>query len=106
MNTGLKQVDYDGRYTYSNYRDSSREEERSVLRVYPEPSHEMQTSCQWSIRVKVDINVYDNVGRLVLGHVYNDIMEGSDMKTQISRNDLSNGVYHVPNRRGRRATQP
>ena len=93
----LRHVDYDGRYTYSNVVEIAVERGGTIsTEVYPNPSHgDVTIHVNGVSGVKVDINVYDNVGRLVLGHVYNDIMEGSDMKTQISRNDLSNGVYHV-----------
>ena len=93
----LRQVDFDGKVSYSNTIDIE------VLRtdvvktsIYPNPSiGQVNIEVSAGEGKKVVANIYDSQGKLVISNVINAISEASEMKSTIDAGALSKGVYFV-----------
>ena len=93
----LRQVDYDGRYSYSHPISIVIERKGDIkTEVYPNPSRgNVQIHVNGKAGLALEIDVYDNVGRKVIDNLYEGTMSSSDMIRSIDKGMLANGVYHI-----------
>jgi hypothetical protein len=93
----LRQVDFDGKVTVFDPIKIRVERKGSFKTIiYPNP-----TVSHINIEVtapegsKVNVDIYDNNGRLILKSVLEGISEGKELSSVIEAGRLSKGVYHV-----------
>lgn len=89
----LKQIDLDGKFTYSNIasvyfsKDNS-----SIVSIYPNPVKDQTTIDFYTERAgKVKMEVYDSKGALVSSQTYNSVTGMN--RTTINVQSLSTGIY-------------
>lgn len=91
----LKQVDYDGSYTYSDAIevDLSIPVEFSLAQNYPNPFNPVTTiNYSLSTRSKVELKVYNILGKQVVSLV-NQMQEVGNHQVQFDASKLASGVY-------------
>jgi hypothetical protein len=93
----LKQVDFDGRYTYSAPIEIRVERRGEVsTSIYPNPSvGKVTVEITVGEGSKVVADLFDNTGRLVQANLVNRVSEGKEMSTVIDGSILSKGVYYI-----------
>ena len=86
----LKQVDFDGRFEYSDVITVEIEKQQTSINVYPNPSKGLY-NIQWSenISSQTNLEVFDMTGRLV----HNEIIENNT--SQLNLEHLMNGNYFL-----------
>ncbi len=91
----LKQIDFDGHYTYSNVVNLSESLPVSLVldQNYPNPFNPSTTiSFALPVKSNVTLNVYNLVGQKVLNIINGNLEEGSH-KYNIDASNLSSGIY-------------
>ena len=93
----LKQVDFDGRFTYTSPIEIRVERKGGVsTSIYPNPSvGKVNVEITVGEGIKVVADLYDNTGRLVQAKVINGVSEGEEMSAVIDGSILSKGVYYI-----------
>ncbi|MBK9743571.1 MAG: carboxypeptidase regulatory-like domain-containing protein [Saprospiraceae bacterium] len=93
----LRQVDFDGRESYSSIVEIKVDRKaENGSKIYPNPSvGQVNISVTANEGQKVEANVYDNTGRIVLGSLINTVSEGKDIDSIIERGILAKGIYYV-----------
>jgi hypothetical protein len=91
----LKQVDVDGKFTYSNIVDINVNRRLAAeAKIYPNPANNfVNVSISGSDGAKVELDVYDNTGRLVIRGLLNTVMDSGHMESLIPLDRLDPGVY-------------
>ncbi len=97
-NYRLKQVDFDGQYRYSNivkipvYREVS----GFTTALYPNPTEDKSTlEIHASKGMKINVEIYDGVGRLCHPFVFNGVLETDVEKIPLDKIHLPKGMYHI-----------
>jgi uncharacterized repeat protein (TIGR01451 family) len=91
----VKQVDVDGKYTYSNEVSVVQNTINSVD-IYPNPAKGMTNmNIQLASDTKLDIKIYDNAGALVRSVKSNELMERGSYTETLNIAGLASGVYNV-----------
>ncbi len=91
----LKQVDYDGNFTYSKTISiNNRQTDKSIISIYPVPS-ENELHCEfYSARAsEINISVADVVGNVVKNEKVKAVKGMNDLKLNI--NELPQGMYFL-----------
>jgi hypothetical protein len=93
----LKQVDFDGKFEYSNLVniDVSR---KGIVKtvIYPNPSvNDVNIDINAIEGANLIVNIYDNVGKLVIQNFINEVMTDNVKTTKIESGRLNEGVYYV-----------
>ena len=93
----LRQVDFDGRFEYSNLVNIEVSRKGVVkTAIYPNPSVSDVNLDIYAVEgavVKVDI--YDNLGKLVIQGFINEVMTGNVKTSKIESGRLNEGVYYI-----------
>ncbi len=100
----LKQVDYDGKYTYSNIINVIANETKQSVTIYPNPAKEslFLTVNNWrKEKNKIEIAIFDVLGR----EVYLLETDTHNSPFQIDISTLSKGMYFLKVRNGTQQTQ-
>ena len=91
----LKQVDFDGKFTYSHIVDVlvGRQKENAV-RIYPNPANSyVNINLSAYEGAKVELDVYDNTGRMIINHAINAVLQSDVLDTILNLDQLKPGVY-------------
>ncbi|MBC7884251.1 MAG: T9SS type A sorting domain-containing protein [Saprospiraceae bacterium] len=93
----LKQVDFDGKVNYSEAIDIKVDRKGNVKTlVYPNPSGSHVNIEIIGIEgAKVTVDIYDNIGKLVIKGLINDVMDKNVLISRIESGLLSEGVYFI-----------
>jgi predicted outer membrane repeat protein len=94
----IKQVDYDGRYSYSSVIKSRNKAcaELSYLSVYPNPAMNESVNLEFSEIEKgeeVSIQVYNNIGQLQLNNTF--VADDNIQQKPLDISTLQSGVYII-----------
>ncbi|MBK9151781.1 MAG: carboxypeptidase regulatory-like domain-containing protein [Saprospiraceae bacterium] len=91
----LKQVDADGKFSYSKTVDILVNRRLATsARIYPNPANSfVNVNITGSEGAKVEMDVYDNNGRLILKGLMNTLMDADRLDTVIPLDRLDPGVY-------------
>ncbi|MBK8818723.1 MAG: T9SS type A sorting domain-containing protein [Saprospiraceae bacterium] len=91
----VKQVDTDGKYTYSN-EVSVVQNAVSSIDIYPNPAKGMTNmNIQLAAETTLDIRIYDNAGALIRSIKSNETMERGSYTETLNISGLTSGVYNV-----------
>ncbi len=92
----LKQIDYDGSYTYSQEVETevSKITTFSLSQNYPNPFNPV-TTIKFSVPLKsaVSLKVYNTLGQVVLSLINNETMESGTHSITVDASNLSSGTY-------------
>lgn len=88
----LKQVDYDGTYTYSEIQSVAFKEFNNGIRIAPNPfKDELNINLTSDFQEDTNFKVYDLLGQVV----YNGVIEREQLNVSLNLADFKAGVYIV-----------
>ncbi|MCZ2102536.1 MAG: T9SS type A sorting domain-containing protein [Chitinophagales bacterium] len=97
-NYRLRQVDFDGQFTYSNIVKIPvyREINGFTTTLYPNPTTDrsvLEVHSNKGIRIKVE--VYDGVGRICYPFVFDEVLDDDIVRIPLDKAYLPRGMYHI-----------
>lgn len=94
----LKQVDFDGQFTYSNVVKIPvfREINGFTTVLYPNPTTDNSTLEIHSNKgIKIRVEIFDGVGRLCYPFVFNSVLAEDVVRIPLEKLYLPKGMYHI-----------
>lgn len=94
----LKQVDFDGQYTFSNVVRIPifREINGFTTVLYPNPTFDNSTLEIHSNKgIKIKVEIFDGVGRLCYPFVFDTVLDDEVVKIPLDKLYLPKGLYHI-----------
>jgi len=91
----LKQIDFDGQFTFSEIQRSNFKPTNRVIDLYPNPSQSGIVSLKYvsNIEERVEVNIYDITGKLLDQELY--YMASGVNVIPLDYSNLFNGIYTV-----------
>ena len=93
----LKQVDYNGNYSYSNTISIRLEGGgKDAIEMYPNPAvDEFTIDVSVSTKSEVAVSIWDATGKLIRNNVMNEVLEAGKYQRVIDVTELPAGMYNV-----------